>query len=78
MKEILQLFRRDAEHAPPQAGDATSYTAHVKPRILHGSAGTSRASSAQGSREGSVVYQGERRATPPVVRKDDNIYGRRW
>jgi hypothetical protein len=76
MKEILQLFRRDAEHAPPSPG-ATSYTGHIQPKILHG--GSSGVNSGQSSREASVIYQGERRATPPVLaKKEDNVYGRRW
>lgn len=33
MKEILQLFRRDAEHTPPQ-GDSAAYDLGAKPRIL--------------------------------------------
>jgi SNF2 family DNA or RNA helicase len=71
MKEILQLFRRDAEHAPQHSSD---YTMSVKPRILS-------RSSAPSSREGSVSISGERTATPlvskPVV-KENEIYGRRW
>lgn len=72
MKEILQLFRRDAEHAPPNPGTA-QYDLAKKPRILK------EVSSEASSREAS-----ERRVTPPVMRpatsapKDDPVYGRRW
>jgi hypothetical protein len=75
MKEILQLFRRDAEHAPPQI-DASSYGLGSNPRILkEGITGTSVVS----SRESSTS---ERRATPPARKmgsaKEDTVYGRRW
>ena len=76
MKEILQLFRRDAEHAPPRP-DTALYDIGNKPRIL-----MEASSSASSSREASVMT-GERRATPPAqIRpakpKEDALYGRRW
>lgn len=79
MKEILQLFRRDAEHAPPLPSEAR-YDLAQKPRILKE---TSSSSGAGLSREGSGSQ--ERRSTPPVmarsasaVAKEDAIFGRRW
>lgn len=72
-REILQLFRREAEHIEPQSED---YAMSIKPRIL--SRGGASASS---SREGSVVITGERTTSPPVSQsgsKADEIYGRRW
>jgi hypothetical protein len=83
MKEILQLFRRDAEHAPPRP-DAAQYDLGIKPRILKESSVAS--GSGQSSREASVVMTGERRVSPPVetrpmkpvVPKEDALYGRRW
>ncbi|KAI9743020.1 MAG: hypothetical protein M1818_003315 [Claussenomyces sp. TS43310] len=85
MKEIMQLFRRDAEQAPPARGDSTSYTSHVAPRVLAGArsgVGGSRqgSSSLASSRESSVIYTGERRASPPTSSRarEDATYGRRW
>jgi hypothetical protein len=88
MREMLQLFHRDAERAPPVLGDATSYTGHVAPRILAGGSGSASGQSsregtesARGSRESSVIYTGERRATPPVKSgksREDPTFGRRW
>jgi hypothetical protein len=74
MKEILQLFRRDAEHAPVHPSDA-KYDLGGRPRILK-----------EASREASMVGGGvsERRVTPPVTRpsekskREDEVYGRRW
>jgi hypothetical protein len=80
MKEILQLFRRDAEYAP-QNPSAANYTIGVKPRVLAGPMSSSAGSSVVSSRESSVIVTGERRATPPVtkpVRNEDQVYGRRW
>jgi hypothetical protein len=74
MKEILQLFRRDAEHAPPHPS-AAQYDIS-KPRILLES------SSAGSSRDVSVSR--ERKVTPPTARpasiavKEDSVFGRRW
>ena len=76
MKEILQLFRRDAEHAPPHP-TAEQYKV-VKPRILKEVS----SSSAGSSREGSA--DAVRKVTPPGGRptiaaaREDNVYGRRW
>lgn len=76
MKEILQLFRRDAEHAPPAPGSAV-YDLAMKPKILKDMPMTSTASS---SRDNSV--SGVRRVTPPTSKpsasREDNVYGRRW
>lgn len=58
MKEIMQLFRRDAEHAPPQRGDATSYTMPARGGILNSpsrEASASARGSSGGSREGSAA-----------------------
>ncbi|KUJ23086.1 uncharacterized protein LY89DRAFT_679900 [Mollisia scopiformis] len=74
MKEILQLFRRDAEHAPPNPGNE-KYDLGKKPRILKEVSTSSGASSREGS---------ERRITPPMMRpsssiaKENPVYGRRW
>ncbi|KAN0119906.1 SNF2 family N-terminal domain containing protein [Hyaloscypha variabilis] len=76
MKEILQLFRRDAEHAPPHPS-AAQYDLGAKPRILKE---LSTSSSADSSREGST----DRKVTPPTIRpasaaaKEDAVFGRRW
>lgn len=85
MKEILQLFRRDAEHAIPVGRDAVKYgDLGTKPRILKDS------STSLASGSGSVVPSREKTAsregtgTPPysrpesVARKEDAIFGRRW
>jgi hypothetical protein len=84
MKEILQLFRRDAEHAPPRPDDA-QYDLGAKPRILNQSSVGSGSGSGASSREASVVMTGERRVTPPaearpkpLAPKEDALYGRRW
>lgn len=73
MKEILQLFKRDAEHSLPM--DNKSYDLGSKPRILKDNS-VSSSSSLAGSRETSV-----RKGTPPAGRpgvKEDSVYGRRW
>lgn len=71
MKEILQLFRRDAEHTAPTS--TTTYDLGAKPRILK----DRMIESASSSRESSV-----RMKTPPANRngqaKEDQVYGRRW
>lgn len=84
MKEILQLFRRDAEHAPPKP-NATNHDLGAKPRILKEASTGSGSGSARSSREASVIMTGERRVSPPVeVRpkpaapREDALYGRRW
>jgi hypothetical protein len=80
MKEILQLFRRDAEYAPQNPSSA-NYTIGVKPRVLAGPISSSPGSSVASSRESSVIVTGERRVTPPATkpaRNEDQIYGRRW
>jgi hypothetical protein len=75
MKEILQLFRRDAEHAPPHPS-AARYDLGAKPRILKEIS----ASSIGSSRERSA----DRKVTPPTFRpasaagKEDSVFGRRW
>jgi SNF2 family DNA or RNA helicase len=80
MKEILQLFRRDAESAPPHPSVA-QYDLGAKSRILKEASTTSSAGS---SRETSVAR--ERKASPPTMRpgssasavREDTVYGRRW
>jgi len=81
MKEILQLFRRDAESAIPVGRDAVKYgDLGTKTRILKES------STSVGSGSGSVgsgATPRERTATPPFQRpenakKEDAVYGRRW
>lgn len=75
MKEILQLFRRDAEYAP-QNPSVASHDLGAKPRVLAGP----KLSSVASSRESSVIVTGERRVTPPFrkqVRNEDPVYGRR-
>jgi hypothetical protein len=78
MKEILQLFRRDAEHTPPLPS-AARYNLAQTPRILNEPS----TSSTSSSREGSAPQ--ERRSTPPApgrsasaVAKEDALFGRRW
>jgi len=77
MKEILQLFRRDAEHVPPHTS-AAQYDLGAKPRILKEISTSS--SSMSSSREGSA----DRKVTPPTIRpastaaKEDSVFGRRW
>lgn len=78
MKEILQLFRPDAEYKTPLSS-AARYDLTQRPRILtEVSTG-----SIEPSRQGSISH--ERRSTPPaiarsasVVAKEDAIFGRRW
>lgn len=80
MKEILQLFRRDAEYAPQNAS-STNYSMGVKPRVLAGPVLGSGGGNVASSRESPVVITGERRVTPPSNRpvlKEHQIYGRRW
>ena len=80
MKELLQLFRRDAEYTTPTSS-AETYTVGAKPSVLRGPMSTSAVNSEQSSRESSVIYTGERRAPPLLsrsVKKEDQIYGRRW
>ncbi|RDW75060.1 DNA repair protein-1 [Coleophoma cylindrospora] len=71
MKEILQLFRRDAEQTAPTS--TANYDLGAKPQILK----ERTIESANSSRESSV-----RTTTPPVGRKgqfkEDQVYGRRW
>jgi len=79
MKEILQLFRRDAEHAPPAAG---AYDLGAKPRILNESASRSPSKSAATlDSYGSQSSSAPRKITPTPfqARKvEDSLYGRRW
>jgi hypothetical protein len=83
MKEILQLFHRNAENAP-QEGGTESYDLGKQPRILK--------DVSQVSGEGSAVISSgvsaprERTASPPaniasgvkLAPKVDPLYGRRW
>lgn len=69
MKEILSLFKRDAEHSHPVSHHPDL---SQKPRILKemGPASTS-----------STDVSRERKATPPVrsgTAKEDIMFGRRW
>ncbi|KAJ8063095.1 hypothetical protein OCU04_008338 [Sclerotinia nivalis] len=79
MKEILQLFRRDAEHAPRAAG---AYDLGAKPRILKESASRSPSKSAANlDSYGSQTASAPRKITPtPFQAKkiEDSVYGRRW
>lgn len=77
MKEILQLFRRDAEHAPPHPS-AAQYDIS-KPRILK----EVTTSSAGSSRDTSTVR--DRKVSPPMASRpntsaprEDAVFGRRW
>jgi hypothetical protein len=77
MKEILQLFRRDAEHAPVHPS-AAQYDMS-KPRILKEAS----TSSGNSSRETSVGR--DRKVSPPftsrpasVAPREDAVFGRRW
>lgn len=79
MKEILQLFRRDAEHAPPAAG---AYDLGSKPRILKES--TSRSPSKSSTTldsYGSHTASAPRKIAPipfQARKVEDSVYGRRW
>jgi hypothetical protein len=71
MKEILSLFKRDAEHSHPVRPDQLNL--HTKPRILKEMGVTSSTNDHSISRE--------RKATPPVrsgTAKENEVYGRRW
>ncbi|CAL3962539.1 unnamed protein product [Diplocarpon coronariae] len=75
MKEILQLFRRDAEHDSPYSPSASNYDLASKPRILKGLPATTSA----GSSEASAAR--ERKPQPPTSTsavKEDAVFGRRW
>ena len=75
MKDILNLFKRDAEHDGKHEVDAGL---GAKTRILT-AAPSSSSSSVNTEREGQSS-----RATPPVMehravgRKEDSVFGRRW
>ncbi|APA15699.1 hypothetical protein sscle_15g104690 [Sclerotinia sclerotiorum 1980 UF-70] len=79
MKEILQLFRRDAEQAPPATG---AYDLGAKPRILKESASRSPSKSAANLNSyGSQTASAPRKIAPtPFQAKkiEDSVYGRRW
>lgn len=74
MKDILNLFRRDAEHDARYEVDGSL---RGKPRVLAAAGGTG---SAQVTERGGQSM----RVTPPVMehrvngRKEDSIFGRRW
>lgn len=77
MKEIMQLFRRDAEHDPVHGRDVGKYDVGKKPRILKdkvGGVSGSQQSSREGtsSREKTPVYE------KPDRKKEDAVFGRRW
>lgn len=76
MKEIMSLFRRDAEHSVP-APSGPQYD-HSKPRILKEISTTNSQSS---SRETSAPR--ERQKSPQMAsmvpkKPEDSVYGRRW
>lgn len=77
MKEILQLFRRDAEHAAPLPS-AAQYNLTQKPRILKDISSISR----EPSREGSASLERKSTTPPATARsasaKEDAVFGRRW
>jgi hypothetical protein len=71
MKEILSLFKRDAEHSHPMQPDQLDL--HTKPRILKEMGATTSTNDYSISRE--------RKVTPPVrsqIAKEDDVYSRRW
>ncbi|TAQ89367.1 hypothetical protein B7494_g2326 [Chlorociboria aeruginascens] len=75
MKEILQLFRRDAEHTMPQPS-AEQYNIAQKPRVLKEQTIISGQPSSQ---EHSIVPN--RKPAPPIKAPsaiEDSVYGRRW
>ncbi len=76
MKEILQLFRRDAEHAPPAHFDAGKYDLGKQPRILKEPSNIMTSGSL--SREVSVPRKISPTANKSVGAKEDSVYGRRW
>ncbi|KAL2069667.1 hypothetical protein VTL71DRAFT_14346 [Oculimacula yallundae] len=78
MKEILQLFRRDAEHGAPDYRKQGNYDLGSKPRILKDVKEAGMVTSASSSRE--VSLPRERKVTPPSAgtRNEDAVYGRRW
>ncbi|KAF4637665.1 hypothetical protein G7Y89_g424 [Cudoniella acicularis] len=74
MKEILQLFRRDAEHAPPAPG-AAQYDLAMKAKILKN---VSLTNSSASSRDGPISRDRLPSAKPSSTVREDNVYGRRW
>lgn len=85
MKEILGLFRRDAENAVPVGvGREGAGYVHSRTRVLlPAAAGQAGSGSAGGGREGTVQKEKQRKITPPVARgrergEEDSVYGRRW
>lgn len=76
MKEILQLFRHDAEHAPRTS--AVSNDLGSNPRILKErlSGGSSQGSSRETSVARKVTPQNGR--VPGSFSQEDQVYGRRW
>ncbi|KAH8601144.1 SNF2 family N-terminal domain-containing protein [Bisporella sp. PMI_857] len=74
MKEILQLFRRDAEHSHP-VGTASQFNP-TKPKILKEASTSSQSS----SRETSVARERPTFVNKPAstAPREDPVYGRRW
>ncbi|KAG9242716.1 SNF2 family N-terminal domain-containing protein [Calycina marina] len=72
MKEILQLFRRDAEHSHPVSASTFDPT---KPKILKEVSTSSQSSSRETSEPHRVTTPGAGRSGSA---KEDPMYGRRW
>jgi hypothetical protein len=74
MKEILQLFRRDAENAAPFGNDMSKYDLGNKPRILEDREMVPLQTS---MRETSLPREKKNTPTSATL-KEDSVYGRRW
>lgn len=75
MKEILQLFRRDAEHTHPVGNDMSNYDLGNKPRILKEREERPLVYSSN-SRESSAPRENVKKVSS--MTREDNVYGRRW
>ncbi len=83
MKDILKLFRRDAEHEAghEDSGGGQKDVRVGKGEVLYGGfGGGAGGNSSSGGNNGGMSM----RVTPPVMergkagRKDEGVYGRRW
>lgn len=75
MKEIMQLFRRDAEHDPPRSS-TTGNSLGTRTRILAPLPTTASGSS---GRDTSAPREGrEVRKVVTARQEEDRVYGRRW